>query len=98
MNNKTESAIFVSLMCSLLPEDFYFECILLSLQQMLCRLAAVKPHPIQNSTAYIFRSFGINWLILGHLHKKVPLKPVQVAVGNVIPLNYCRRTDSVTPK
>ena len=40
--NKTESAIFVSLMCSLLPEDFHSELILSSLQLVLCHVAAVK--------------------------------------------------------
>ena len=40
--NKTESAFFVSLMCSLLPEDFHSELNLPSLQLVLCCAAAVK--------------------------------------------------------
>ena len=39
---KTDSAIFVSLVCSLLPEDVYSELILSSMQLVLCRVAAVK--------------------------------------------------------
>ena len=43
--NKIESAIFVSLVCSLLSEDLYSVCILCSLQLVLCRQAAVKRLP-----------------------------------------------------
>ena len=39
--NKTESAFFVSLVCSLLPKDLHSELILSSLQLVLCRVAAV---------------------------------------------------------
>ena len=42
--NKTESAIFVSLVCSLLPEDFHSEIILSSLQIVLCRVETVQRH------------------------------------------------------
>ena len=63
--NKTESAIFVSLICSLLPKDLHSELILSSLQLMLCRVAAVKRLPVYHHSAdYIFWSFGIVGLIL----------------------------------
>ena len=52
--NKTKSAISVSLICSLLPEDLS-ELILSSLQLVLCRVAAVKRLPVHHySTDYIF--------------------------------------------
>ena len=73
--NKTESAIFVSLMCSLLPKDLHSELILSSL--MLCRVAAVKRLPVYHHSAdYIFWSFGIIGLILSRFEDRVPLKPV----------------------
>ena len=61
--NKTGSAIFVSLMCSLLSEDLHSELILSSLQLALCNVAAVKRHPEHHYSAdYIFSgpfgSFG----------------------------------------
>ena len=40
--NETESAIFVSLMCFLPPEDLHSELILSSLQLVLCRVATVN--------------------------------------------------------
>ena len=53
--NKTESAIFVSLMCSLLPENLHSELILSSLQLVLCRVAAVKCLTVHHHSAnYIF--------------------------------------------
>ena len=53
--NKTESAIFVYLMCSLLQEYLHSELILYSLQLVLCRVAAVKRLPINHYSAdYIF--------------------------------------------
>ena len=51
----TKSAVFVSLMCSLLPEDLHSELILASLQLVLCRVAAVKRLPVHHHSAdYIF--------------------------------------------
>ena len=49
--NKTESAIFVSLMCSLLPKNLHSELILSSLQLVLCRVAAVKRLPVHHHSA-----------------------------------------------
>ena len=49
--NKTESAIFVSLKCSLLPEDHHSELILSSLQLVLCRVAAAKRLPLHQYSA-----------------------------------------------
>ena len=49
--NKTESAICVSLMWSLLPEDLHSELILSSLQLMLCHVAAVKRLPVHQHSA-----------------------------------------------
>ena len=43
--NQTESAIFVSLNCSLLPKDLHSELILSSLQLVLCRVAIVNVSP-----------------------------------------------------
>ena len=40
--NETKSAIFVSMMCSVLPEDHHSELVLSSLQLVLCLVAAVK--------------------------------------------------------
>ena len=86
--NRTESAIFVSLICSLLPEDLQSELILSSLQLVLCRLSAVKCLPVHNHSAdYVFWPFGII----------VPLKPVLGGVGSVASLPYCTRTDSIKP-
>ena len=39
--NRTESAIFFSMVCSLLPEDLTLRTYLSSLQLMLCRVAAL---------------------------------------------------------
>ena len=39
-----ESAIFLSLVSSLLPEDLNFRTCLFSLKRMLCRVVAVKYH------------------------------------------------------
>ena len=44
--NKIECALFFSLKCSLLSEDFVSELILSSLQLVLCRVAAVKSLPV----------------------------------------------------
>ena len=58
--NRSESAIFVSLICSLLPEDLQSELILSSLQLALCRVSAVKCLPVHNHSAnYVFWPFGI---------------------------------------
>ena len=52
---KTETFIFVSLMCSLLPEDLHVELILSSLQLVLCRVAAVKRLAVHHhSVDYLF--------------------------------------------
>ena len=40
--NITESAVFVSLMCTLPPENLHSGLSLSSLQQVLCRVAAVN--------------------------------------------------------
>ena len=53
--NKTESAIFVSMMCSLLTVDLYSKFILSPLQLVLCLVAAVKRLPVHHHSAeYIF--------------------------------------------
>ena len=65
--NKTESAIFVSLVCFLLPEDLHSELILSSLQFLLCRVAAVNVSP------YIIIVQIIYLLVLWD---RVPLKPM----------------------
>ena len=49
--NKTESAIFVSLMCSLFPKDLHSELILSSLQLVLCLVATVKRLPAHHHSA-----------------------------------------------
>ena len=57
--SKTEFAIFISLIKSLLPKDLTNQN-LSSLQLMLCRVAAVKRLPVHHDSAdYIFWSFGI---------------------------------------
>ena len=48
------SAIFVSLMCSLFPEDLHSELILSSLQLVLCGVAAVKCLSVHHHSDYIF--------------------------------------------
>ena len=60
--NKTESAIFVSLICSLLPEDLYSELILSSLQLGLCHVAAVKRLPVYPHNAYCILSGALGSL------------------------------------
>ena len=65
--NKTESAIFISLMRSLLVEDLQSELILSSLQLVWCRVAAVQRLFVNyHSADYIFSgpveplgSFGV---------------------------------------
>ena len=53
--NKTESATFVSLICSLLLEALHSEPILSSLQLVLYRVAAVKRLTVHHHGAdYIF--------------------------------------------
>ena len=54
IRNKTESSIFVSLMCPLLPEDLHSELTLSSLKLLLCRVAAVKRLHLDHSADYIF--------------------------------------------
>ena len=49
--SKTESATFVSLICSLLPKALHSEPILSSLQLVLCSVAAVKRLPVQYHSA-----------------------------------------------
>ena len=49
--HKTESAIFVSFVCSLLPEDLCSELILSSLQLKLCRVAAVERLSVHRHSA-----------------------------------------------
>ena len=64
----TKLTFFVSLMCSLLPEDLHSELIKCSLHLLLCRVAAVKRLPITHHSAnYIFSgllgslgSFGVS--------------------------------------
>ena len=85
--NKTESAIFLSLMCFWLPKDLHSELILSSLQLMLCRVAAVERLPVHNHSAdYIFSHFLIG-LILSQFKRKSPLKPVLGGRGQ-----YCTIT------
>ena len=85
--NKTECAIFVSLMYSLLPEDLHSELVLSSLQPVLCRVAAVKHLSVYHYNAdYIFWSSGIIWLILSQSENRVPLKPV---LGGVRSVAHC---------
>ena len=90
--NKTESAILVSVMFSLLQKGLISELILSSLQLVLCRVAAVKRLPVHHHSAYyicsLFWSFGIIGLILSQFCKIVPLKPVLGGVGSVAPLHY----------
>ena len=71
--NKTESAIFVSLICSSLSGDLHSELILSSLQLVLCHVAAVKrlPYVIIEQIIYIFSSFWIFGLILSQFEKRV---------------------------
>ena len=53
--NKTDFAVFVSLVCSLLPEDLLSILILSSLPLALCHVAAVKRLPVHHHSAeYIF--------------------------------------------
>ena len=52
--NKTESAIFVSFVCSLLPEDLHSELILSLLQFLLCRVAAVNVFPYTSVVQIIY--------------------------------------------
>ena len=87
---ETESAIFVSLTCSLLPEDLHSKLILSPLQLVLCRVAAVKRLPVHHHSAdYIFdplKSFG---LTPSQCENRVPLKPLLGGMGSVAPLHYC---------
>ena len=94
--NKTESGIFVSLVCSLRTEDLHSELILSSLQLVLCRVADVKRLPVHHHStdSIIFMSFGIIWLILSQYENRVPLKPVLRGGGggggcSVTTLHYC---------
>ena len=73
--NKTESAIFVSLVCSLLLEDLQTELIFIFTELVLCHVAAVKRLPVyQYSADYIFRSFGIIGLNLCQFENSVRMK------------------------
>ena len=84
--NKTKSAIFDSLMCSLLPENLHSELILSSLRLVLSHVTAVKHLPVlQHSADYIFWSFGIIGLILSQFENRVPLKLV---LGVRVVLNH----------
>ena len=75
--SKTEFAIFVPLMCSLLPENLYSELILSSLKPVLCLVAAVKCLPVHHhSVDYTFWSFGILGPILSEFENRVPLMAV----------------------
>ena len=92
--NKTESAIFASMMCSLLPKDLPLELILSSVQLVSCRVVAVKRLSVHHHSAdYIFCSFGIIGLILSQFENRVPLKPVLGEVGSVAPFHYCTRAN-----
>ena len=75
----------------MLPENLKSERILISLQLMLCRKAAVKClHVYHLSADYIFSGpFGIIGLILNQFENKAPLKPVLGVVGRVALLHYC---------
>ena len=55
--NKTESAIFVSSMLVLLPEDLHSELIFSSLQLVLRRVAAVTRLPVHRHSAGSLGSF-----------------------------------------
>ena len=56
--SKTECAIFISLMRSLLSKDLTNQNYLFSLQLVLCLVAAVKCLPVRHPSAdYIFWSF-----------------------------------------
>ena len=60
--NKSETATFVSLMCSLLLEDYHSELISFSLQLLLCRVAAVKRLPVHHHSAdYTFLVLWDHW-------------------------------------
>ena len=77
--NKTESAIFVSLMWSLLPKDPHSILILSSLQLVLCRVVAVKRLPVHHHSAdHIFSGpLGSSGSILrSQFENRVPLRPV----------------------
>ena len=51
----TKSAIFVSLMCSLLSKELHSELIISSLQLVVCRVVAVKRRTAHHHSAdYIF--------------------------------------------
>ena len=88
--SKTGSAIFVSLMCSLLSEDLYSKIILSSMQLALCHVAAVKhpPYIIIVQIIY-FLDFWIIWLSLSQFENRVLLKPVLVGMGSVALFQNC---------
>ena len=46
LTNKAEFAIFVSMMCSLLPEDLHSLLSISSVKLVLCRVSAVKRLPV----------------------------------------------------
>ena len=97
--NKTESAIFVSLICSLLPENLHSELILSSLQLMLCRVAAVKRLSVYHHNQcrlYIFWSFGIIGLILSQFENRVLLKHEHGQCCNItlLHMNRLNKTES----
>ena len=75
--NTTESSIFISSLCSLLPKDLTTQKSLSLLVLVLCRVAVVKRLPVHHHSAdYIFWSFGIVGFILSYFENKVLLKPV----------------------
>ena len=88
--NKTDFAVFVSLMCYFLPGDLHSKLILSSLQLVLCHVRAVKRLPVHHHSAdYIFWIFGLTGLILSLLENRIPLKPELGGVGSVASLHYC---------
>ena len=93
--NKTESAIFVSLVCSLLLEDLQTELIFIFTELVLCHVAAVKRLPVyQYSADYIFRSFGIIGLNLCQFENSVRMKSALGegeggGLGCVASFHYC---------
>ena len=91
--NKTESAIFISLMCSLHPEDLHSDLISSSLQLVLFRVAAVHHLPVHRHSAdYIFsRDLGITEPILSQFENSFPLEPLLRGVGSVAPVHTAHK-------